>query len=83
MIAGVSINEDEECSVSKSKHDCIVTARDWITRWSGDSVETDVVDTKSPDEVIDVGAVFLMGFRGESNPEAPWGCHIRFDKLQF
>ena len=44
--------------------DGFVTTRDGEAVDEGDRVETPIGDAKAPDEVVDVGDVFLVGFWG-------------------
>ena len=51
--------------------DCGVATGDDICDYSCDLIERDVIDAKSPDEVFDVGDMFLMRFWGRENLELP------------
>ncbi len=39
--------------------------------YSCDLIERDVIDAKSPDKVINIGDMFLMGFWGKESLELP------------
>ncbi len=56
---------------AKGKVDCGITTRDDICNYSCDLIERDVIYAISPDEVIDVGDVFLMRFRDKESLELP------------
>ncbi len=51
--------------------DCGVATGDDVCVYSCDLIERDVIDAKSPDEVINIGDMFLMGFWGKESLELP------------
>jgi hypothetical protein len=51
--------------------DCGVAMGDDVCMYTCDLIKRDVIDAKSPDEVLNIGDMFLMGFRGEESLELP------------
>ncbi len=45
--------------------------RDWVSNDSGDGIERDVVDAKTPDKVVDMANVLLMEFGCNDSLEEP------------
>ena len=43
----------------------LVAARDWVGNDSGNGIQSNVTDAESPDEVINVSNVLLVGFGGK------------------
>ncbi len=56
---------------TKGEVDCGVTTGDDVCVYWCDLIERDVIDAKSPDKVINIGDMFLMGFRGKESLELP------------
>jgi hypothetical protein len=52
--------------------DCGVAAGDDVRNYLCDLIERDVIDANSPDEVFDVGDMFLMRFQGKEGLELPF-----------
>ena len=48
---------------AEGKVDCGIATGDDICNYSCDLIERDVIYAESPDEVVDVGDMFLMRFR--------------------
>ena len=71
MIALWSIPHPVPEGRAKGKVDCGVATGDDVCNYSCDLIERDVIDAKSPDDVCDVGDMFLMRFRGEEGLELP------------
>jgi hypothetical protein len=72
MIALWSIPHPVPEGRAKGKVDCGVATGDDVCNYLCDLIERDVIDTKSPDEVFDVGDMFLMRFRGKEGLELPF-----------
>ncbi len=60
----------EGCAIGEV--DCGVATGDEVCNYSCDLIERDVIDTKSPDEVFNVGDMFLMRFGGKEGLELPF-----------
>ena len=73
MEAGLGINTDPvELAGTRGKVvNGFVTAGDWEAVNQGDRVEATVEDPEAPDEVVDVGDVFLVWFWGKDNHGEP------------
>ena len=51
--------------------DGVVAARNWVFEREGDCIQLAVGDTHTPDEVLDISDVFLMGLGGKDNKGTP------------
>lgn len=73
MEAGLGIDTDpEEASSSRGKIvNGFVTAGNWEAVDEGDGVQQAVRDTETPDEVIDIGDVLLVGLGGQDDHGEP------------
>jgi len=71
MIALWSVPHPVPEGRAEGEVDCGVATGDDICDYLCDLIERDVIDAKSPDEVFDVGDMFLMRFRGRESLELP------------
>ena len=71
MIALWSIPHPVPEGHAEGKVDCGIATGDDICNYSCDLIERDVIYAESPDEVVDVGDMFLMRFRGKESLELP------------
>jgi hypothetical protein len=72
MIALWSIPHPVPEDRAKGEVDCGVATGDDVCNYSCDLIERDVIDTKLPDKVFDVGDMFLMRFWGKEGLELPF-----------
>jgi hypothetical protein len=56
------IKQPTEFGFAEGEDDGKVAAWDRIGKAFGDPIKTDIIDTKSPDVILNVEDVFLMGF---------------------
>ena len=71
MIALRSIPHPVPEGRAEGEVDCGIAMEDDIRNYSCDLIERDVIYAKSPDEVFNVGDMFLMRFRGKESLELP------------
>ena len=73
MIAAASIETDEVQFASGVAEvvDGVFTPRDRVFEWKSDTVEFAVRDAHAPNEILDIGDVFLMGLGGKDNKGTP------------
>ncbi len=72
MIALRSIPHPVPEGRAEGEVDCGIAMEDDIRNYSCDLIERDVIYAKSPDEVFNVGDMFLMRFRGKESLELPF-----------
>ena len=74
MIPAPSIEADEEEFPSGIAEiiNGILTARDWVFKGKSDAVELAVGDAHAPDEIVNIGDVFLVRLRRKDNERTPW-----------
>ena len=71
MIALWSVPHPVPEGRAEGEVDCGVTTGDDVCDYLCDLIERDVIDAKSPNEVFDVGDMFLMRFQGKGSLELP------------
>ncbi len=65
MVPHRRIKHPHPCPGAKLVEDCGITSRDGVCNLKSYAIEWDVVHTETPDEVLDVVDMFLMGFCGK------------------
>ena len=86
MKAGFGVDADpkEAAGAWGEVVDSFVAAGDGKFIFEGDRVEASVGDTKSPDEVVDVGDLFLVWFRCEDDHGEPAAeAGVKADPIGF
>ena len=71
MVTGKNIHEPVVFCPSEFLTDGVITARNRVCNQTGDLVEWNEVDAKSPNKIFDETDIFLMRLGGEKGFETP------------
>jgi hypothetical protein len=79
MVPHRRIEHPHPCPSAKHVEDCGITSRDGVCNLKSYAIERDVVHAETPDEVLNVVDVFLMGFCSEECLEQPQSiCDLNY-----
>lgn len=78
---GIDANPKQSTGPSTKVVEGIVATRDGKSERFSDRVEATIGDTETPDEIVDVGNMFLMGFWSENDDGTPTALSTRADPI--